>query len=187
MLAAAGVLFYVSYWLFAKREAARWQAYIKHRAQAAVSRGSLVALALAGFLAVYREGAETVLFYQALIVGQPGQGLAMLVGALVAAMSLAGVYLVLNSGSRRLPLGQFFGVTAVLLYVLAFSFTGKGVVELQTAGWVPATRLPWAPEFSLLGVFPTLESLLPQALLLVLGIRVVAMAMRRQESREQVV
>jgi high-affinity iron transporter len=187
MLAAAGVLFYASYWLFAKREAARWQAYIKHQVQAAVSRGSLIALALAGFLAVYREGAETVLFYQALIAGQPGQGLAMLAGAGVAALALTGVYVILHTGSRRLPLGQFFGATAVLLYLLAFSFTGKGVVELQTAGWLPATRLDWGPEFPLLGVFPTLESLLPQGLLLMAGIWALTVLIRSREDREQAV
>ncbi|MCW8903496.1 FTR1 family iron permease, partial [Sedimenticola sp.] len=66
MLLAAAVLFYVSYWLISKSEAARWQAFIHAQINSALSKGSTFALGLAAFLAVYREGAETVLFYQAL-------------------------------------------------------------------------------------------------------------------------
>ena len=64
MLLAAVVLFWVSYWLISKAEAERWQRYIRGRCSTRVAAGSATALAAAAFLAVYREGFETVLFYR---------------------------------------------------------------------------------------------------------------------------
>ena len=71
MLLAAGVLFWVSYWLISKAEAERWQRFIQGKVKHAVAAGSATALAAAAFLAVYREGFETVLFYRALLGGAP--------------------------------------------------------------------------------------------------------------------
>ncbi len=63
MLLAAAVLFYVSYWLLSKIEAAKWTAFVKGKMQSALSSGSGIALSAVAFLAVYREGFETILFY----------------------------------------------------------------------------------------------------------------------------
>lgn len=165
MLIAAAVLFYVSYWLISKRESARWQAYVRGRIDKALSRGSLFALGLAAFLAVYREGAETVLFYQALAGQAEGQMSAIASGFALACVALGGVYRGMRSAAFRLPLGLFFGVTAALLYYLAVSFTGNGVLELQEAGWLPITPVAGVPRWPWLGLFPTMEGLLAQALL----------------------
>src|SRR5262249_51319998 len=53
-LTAAVILFYVSYWLLSKTEAARWQAFLDDRLKSALSRGSLGMLAFLSFVAVYR-------------------------------------------------------------------------------------------------------------------------------------
>src|SRR3989442_11541598 len=75
MLLATAVLFYVSYWLVSKIEAAKWNAYVKSRMEDALSAGSGLALASVAFLAVYREGFETILFYKALLTSAgPGVG-----------------------------------------------------------------------------------------------------------------
>lgn len=173
MLIAAAVLAYVSHWLFAKREAARWQAYIKEQVGRAVSGGRVFSLGVAAFLAVYREGAETVLFYQALVAGAPGQEMGALGGFILGAVALVGVYAVLRNASMRLPLGLFFGGTAVLLYALAITFAGQGILELQGAGLVPTTPLAWAPRLPWLGLFPTLETMAAQGVLLALLLPVV--------------
>src|SRR5437773_4133443 len=67
MLLATAVLFYVSYWLLSKIEVAKWNAFVKGRMEEALSTGSGFALASVAFLAVYREGFETILFYKALL------------------------------------------------------------------------------------------------------------------------
>lgn len=166
MLIASAVLIYVSYWLTAKRDADRWQAFIKGQMDKAIGRGSLFALGFVAFLAVFREGAETILFYQALIGGSSGQLNAIWAGMAIAAAALAIVYLVVRIASIRLPIGTFFGGTAILLYLMAFVFTGQGVLELQVSGLVATTRLEGWPMISWLGIFPTRESIGAQTLVL---------------------
>ena len=166
MLIAAAILVYVSYWLFAKRETARWQAFIRDRMDRAISRGSLFALGFVAFLAVFREGAETILFYQALISGATADLNAVWFGMGLAALTLIVVYLLIKLASIRLPLKLFFGFTAVLLFAMAFVFTGKGLLELQIVGLVPTTPIQGWPLISWLGLFPTHETLLGQMLVL---------------------
>jgi len=167
MLLASVVLFYCSYWLFAKREAARWQTYVQSQIDQALSGGRLYALGFAAFLAVFREGAETVLFYQALAAGSPGQMPALLGGLALAIVALAAIYVAMRVLSIRLPLRLFFGVTAALLYYLAISFAGNGVVEMQNGHVLPVTPLAGWPSLSWLGLYPTLEGVAAQSVLVV--------------------
>ena len=166
LLFASGVLFYVSYWLFSKREAARWHEYVEGQMRAALNRGSMLALSFAAFLAVYREGAETVLFYNALAAGHSTQMPAIGAGIVAATVALAAIYFLMRTASVRLPFGLFFGGTAGLLYALAVVFAGQGVLELQSAGVVSATPASGVPTVAGLGVFPTWEGLAAQGLLL---------------------
>ncbi len=168
MLIAVVVLIYVSWWLTAKRDADRWQAFIKEKMDRAIGSGSLFALGFAAFLAVFREGAETILFYQALIAGTSGEMGAIWTGMVLACVGLAGIYLVIRVASIRLPLSLFFGVTAVLLYAMAVVFTGQGILELQVSGMVPTNRIDGMPMISWLGVFPNRETLTGQAIVLAL-------------------
>jgi high-affinity iron transporter len=169
MLVACAMLFYVSYWLLSKMEVAKWNRFVKSRVQDAVSSGSALALASVAFLAVYREGFETVLFYKALFVsGGPGDMLPVLAGMLVGGVALALVYLAINRFGVRIPLKPFFGFTSTFLYYMAFVFAGKGVAELQEGGVISTTVVPWAPRVPALGIYPTAESLVLQAVLLAL-------------------
>jgi high-affinity iron transporter len=167
MLFAAVVLFYVSYWLISKSEAARWQAFINSQINQALSRGSTFALGLAAFLAVYREGAETVLFYQALAGQADSQWQPLIVGFGLATVSLLLLYKAMQAASFKLPLGLFFSVTAALLYYLAVSFAGNGVLELQEAGWVGITPIEGGLTITWLGLYPSMESVAAQLLLVI--------------------
>jgi len=169
MVVATVVLFYVSYWLLSKMEVVKWNHFVKSKVNDALTSGSSLALASAAFLAVYREGFETVLFYKALFLTGGGNGnMPILTGLLIGAAVLVGVYIAISRFGVRLPLKPFFGVTSAFLYYMAFVFAGKGVAELQAGGLLPTTMISWAPRVPALGVFPTVESLLAQALLVVL-------------------
>ncbi len=150
MLAAVGVLFYVSYWLLSKMEVAKWTAFVKQRLQVAVTGGSAFALASAAFLAVYREGFETVLFYQALFISGGSFATSFLpvtLGILLGGAILTLVYLAINRWGVKLPLKPFFGFTSAFLYYMAFVFAGKGMAELQEGKLVSNTILlgRWPP------------------------------------------
>ena len=171
MLVAMGTLFYVSYWLLSKMEVAKWNRFVKGKVQDALTRGSALALASVAFLAVFREGFETVLFYKALAVSGGAGSLAPLaLGIAIGGVVLAGVYLAINRFGVKLPLKPLFGVTSALLYYMAFVFAGKGIAELQESGLVSLTPVAWAPRIPAMGIYPTLESLGLQAVLVVLAV-----------------
>ena len=179
MLVAAGVLFWVSYWIVSKAEAERWQRYIRSKVQAAVASGSGSALALTAFVAIYREGFETVLFYRALLASAPPGDAMVGTGFVVGTMLLGFVYLLVKGVGLRLPTTQLFLVTGGLLYLMAFIFAGTGVHALQAAGVVALTVVPWAPHVGFLGIFPTVESLLVQGVLVGLLLYALLVTLRR--------
>ncbi|MBI3783456.1 MAG: c-type cytochrome [Deltaproteobacteria bacterium] len=117
MLLAAGVLFWVSYWLISKTEADKWQRYIRGKVQQAVTRRSTAALAGAAFLAVYREGFETVLFYQALFGSAPHATAVLTSGVIAGSAALFVVSILFRYFQVQIPLQQFFFVTGTFLGV----------------------------------------------------------------------
>ena len=169
MMVATVVLFYVSYWLLSKMEVAKWNHFVKSKVQDALTSGSALALASAAFLAVYREGFETVLFYKALFLsGASGGVMPVIAGIVLGAVVLVVVYIGIYRFGVRLPLKPFFGVTSAFLYYMAFVFAGKGIAELQEGGLISTTVVTWAPRVPALGIYPTVESLAAQGLLLAL-------------------
>lgn len=165
MLMAAAVLVYVSYWLTSKTETRRWQSYLDSKVQASLGTGRVAALWAAAFLAVYREGAETVLFYHALLAGT-GDTRAVLAGLGIGALVLAGLFALLRTGARRVPMHAFFAWTSLLLYAMALVFAGRGIRALQAAGAVGASPTPWPLTADWFGLYPTWEGVGVQLLLL---------------------
>ena len=170
MLTAAGVLFYVSYWLISQTQARRWANFLKGQVARGAQAGGLGTLALTSFLAVYREGAETALLYQAMIAGQGGsrQGLfGLAAGLAVGLLILAAVAILIRSTSVKLPLRPFFKVTGFVLFAMAVVFAGNGVFELQNAGYIKVTPLLWLGSgLPALGFHPNTQALSIQGLLL---------------------
>jgi high-affinity iron transporter len=175
MVVATAVLFYVSYWLLSKMEVVKWTHFVKSKVQDAVTRGSALALGMAAFLAVYREGFETVLFYKALFIsaGPTSAAAPIVAGMLAGGVILVGVYVALNRFGVRLPLKPFFAVTSGFLYYMALVFAGAGIAELQGGGFVSMTPVPGVPRVPAIGLYPTVETLTAQAVLV--GLALVAL------------
>jgi len=182
MLLAAVVLFWVSYWLISKSEADRWQRYIRGKVQHALTAGSRGTLATAAFLAVYREGFETILFYQALFASTPAGDVMVPAGLVAGLILLAIVYAGLERVGLRVPMGAFFVGTGAFLYGMAVVFAGRGVAELQEAALLPLTPVAWAPRIETLGIFPTRETLLAQGLFLALLVYAVGVTLVRRRA-----
>jgi high-affinity iron transporter len=169
MLAAVAVLFSVSYWLISKVEAAKWQKFIREKVSTALDHGGGKALALVAFLAVFREGAETALFYQALF-SEGNVAIPLSLGILVGFAALAVIFTLFYRFGVKIPMRPFFTVTSVLLYYMAFVFIGKGIRELQEGNVIGITVMKGMPSVPSLGIFPSMETLIAQAVLLVLFI-----------------
>ena len=162
-LFAAVVLLFVGIWMHGKSQAGAWQRYIRDKLSHALSRRSAWFLFLLSFVVVYREVFETVLFYAALWTqGNPS---AILAGAAVAVMVLGVVAWAMLRYSRKLPIARFFAISSVLIAVLAVMLAGKGIAALQEAGWLPMSLISF-PRVDLLGVYPTLEGVGTQLLVL---------------------
>jgi high-affinity iron transporter len=164
-IVAAVMLLYMSYWLHSNSNIARWNNYIRDKSQSALDTGRIVSLGILSFLAVFREGTETVLFiigmvnqisYQQLIIG-------ILIGLGVLAIV---AYLMLFLGVR-LPIRPFFLVSSLIVFYLCFKFTGLGIHSLQLAGFLPATTSTILPSIDFLGFFPSWQSAIPQGMLVV--------------------
>jgi high-affinity iron transporter len=171
-LLAVVVLVLVSFWLVARIDQKRRMEFMRARVAAAITAGSAGAFMALGFTAVYREGFETVLFYQALLLFAQGLELWVILGAALAAAALGAVaYAILRLG-RTLPLKPMLLTGASILLLLSVAFAGNAVRSLQGADLVAATPvhagLARPPVFvaELTGIHPTRESLLVQAVLL---------------------
>ncbi|MDR1157680.1 MAG: FTR1 family iron permease [Oscillospiraceae bacterium] len=179
MLVAVAVLFYVSNWMVSKAEAAVWTTYIEGKVASSLTRGSVFSLAFAAFLAVFREGAETILFYDALLAETQTYFSMVWIGLSVGLVGLVVIYLLIRVLSIRLPLKPFFLGTSVLLFLMSITFVGAGVKELQEGNVIGVTPLPGISSVDLLGIYPTLETLLPQVLLLAATVVTFAVQIRR--------
>lgn len=168
MLIAVAVLFSVSYWLISRVEAVRWQQFIKQKVTVALDQGGGKALALVAFLAVYREGAETALFYQALFNEGPNVGVPLALGILAGFALLAVIFTLFYRYGVRIPMRPFFTVTSILLYYMAFVFVGKGIRELQEGNLIHITLVHGCPHVDAMGIYPSVETLTAQGILLAL-------------------
>ncbi len=168
MLIAVAVLFSVSYWLISKVEAAKWQQFINEKVTVALEQGGGRALTFVAFLAVYREGAETALFYQALFNEGPNVMLPLIMGIVVGSVALAIIFTLFYRFGVKIPIRRFFAVTSVLLYYMAFAFMGKAVLELQEGNAIALTPIRGFPAIEWLGIFPSWQGVLAQMVLLLL-------------------
>ena len=185
MFLAVIVLFYVSNWMLSKSEAEAWEKYIKEKVATSVSTGNQMILVFAAFIAVAREGAELILFFQGVQINSSAEKSAVIWAIVASVIVLLVVFLAFRFLTVRLPLKPFFIVTSILMYAMCVSFTGKGVGELQEAGWIAKTQIAWMKgfEIDLLGLYATYESLIPQLVVLTL-IVVLAVYYQLKNKRE---
>lgn len=161
-LLAAIVLVSVGVWMHGRATAAGWQRYIADNMKRVLSRRSAWFLFFLSFLVVYREAFETILFYVAL--WSEGQETAVAGGAAAGTAALVIIALALTRFARTLPIRAFFVASSWLIAVLAVVLAGKGVAALQEAGWLTVSPLPLLPRIDWIGLFPTRETVLAQAI-----------------------
>jgi FTR1 family protein len=166
-LIAVAVLLYVSHWIFRRTYVGEWREYLDGKIKQASGTGSGLAIASLSIAIVYREGFETVLFYEALLVDLPGSSVALgFAGG--AALVLAAAFAIIRAGVR-LPIKLVFRATNFILLFLSVVIVGKGLYSLQEAGLFSPHPVSWLPNSDLLrqvlGFYPLAETLLAQLLL----------------------
>ena len=165
-LFAVVMLIWVSNWMINKSSNKAWDEYIKKQTDASLSSGSLLGLAFISFLAVLREGAETILFYVPIVAAAGDKVHYVWIGLAVGLVALVIIYLLIQFAAVRIPLRPFFTITSLLMAFMAFTFTGSGIGELQEADVVSLTPISGFPTIDLLGIYPRVENLAAQAIVL---------------------
>jgi high-affinity iron transporter len=164
---AAVMLLYMSYWLHSKSNIQQWNSYIKSQSTKALNTGSLLSLAILSFLAIFREGTETVLFFIGMASSIDIKTLLIGIALGFAILAILS-YLILKVG-LKIPMRPFFLVSSILMFYLCFKFTGMGIHGLQLSGLLPATQAP-IPTIDFFAIYSTWESFIPQMILLALAI-----------------
>ena len=135
-LLAIGVLLLITNWLFHQVYWRQWVTTLKAQATDGERTWQLISV---GFLVGYREGFETVLFLQSLMLDAGGVavGIGVAIGCLIL---LALGYAALKVG-MKLPYFKILLITAGMIGVVLITFVGATVRAAQTVGWLPVHRL----------------------------------------------
>ncbi|MFJ5564273.1 FTR1 family protein [Lysinibacillus xylanilyticus] len=165
-LLAAAMMIGVGIWLHSKSSVTSWNRYISKQMGNAISSGSVFAMAAISFLSVFREGAETLVFYAG--IAPKMETSQFVLGIVVAILILAIFAFVLFKASGKIPIHKFFAVATVLIYVLAFKIIGVSLHTLQLRDSISTTIVDGLPVVSIIGFYPTVETMIGQAILLLL-------------------
>jgi high-affinity iron transporter len=183
MLCVAGLLFHVSLWMWRFRNLEVWRSHLQQQVQSALDADSSLMLGLIAFLAVFREGAETILFLYALVDDVPTGEVAVLFGLAAAVVVLCGVYVAMTRLAMRLPWRPVFTLTSAFLFVLGLRFVGVSIAEFQLIGWLPNDRVALPQWMIALGINPSLQALGTQAALIVFAAVLALLPARKLESK----
>jgi len=171
-LSAVAVLFWVSFWVLNKIETKKWIEFVKAKVWQATTTGSFMVFILLSFFTVYREGFETVLFYEALFSFAKYMELYVLAGLISGLAVIIAVVFLIRKLGRKLPLRVLFGLTMAVGAFMSITFLGNAVREFQELGWISTTPIyNIVPRLdinvaTMTGIHPTVETVVAQVILL---------------------
>src|ERR1700712_231821 len=178
ILIAAGLMLYVSGWLMVKQDPRGWQDYLAHKADGALAQDTVWAVAALAFLAVFREGAETVLFVNALATTLGGWTAGLFAGLGVATLGLVVLFYFINLIAQKIPLRPLFIITSAFLFAMAIKFIGEAVQEFQEQAMIPVTEIKGSTFFSAIGLNPSIEALSIQLLVILFALATYSVVQR---------
>ena len=161
---AVFMLFYTGFWLLSQSQK-KWTSFITGQSKTELSQGNLWTFFSLAFVAVYREAAETVLFYQALLA-TTSNAFMTTAGFILGLSCLIFLCFGIYHYNIKIPLRKFFKITSALMFALSFILAGKASYELIEANYISQTSLSFIPTLEFLGIYPFVETLIPQMLLL---------------------
>lgn len=170
---AVGILLYLGYWLHGKTEAGKWKAFVEERILTLVNRNNLIGLSAFSFIVVFREAFESVLFISSLSAGGEGDSkIGILIGFIGSALLLFFIAVAMLRWFKKLPIKQVFQFSTIMVLTLAVILMGQGIHALQEGGYIGINSFPINLRISILGIYPTIESILSQVgiVLLIIGL-----------------
>ncbi|MCU0497898.1 MAG: FTR1 family protein [Anaerolineae bacterium] len=178
-LIAIAVLLVIMNWFFHKVYWTGWLANFHTRkrqllgGRVTITLSQTFGLVLLGFTSIYREGFETVLFLQSLVL-EAGI-MVVLQGVALGLLGTAAVGFITFKLQMRLPYKKMLIVTGVMICLVLLTMIGHTVHVMQVIGWLPITPIQgvfipyWMGQW--FGLFATWQGILLQivALIVVIG------------------
>lgn len=185
MVVAAGLMLYMSGWLFLRQDGQAMMSALRSSADQALAAGTTYSLMGIAFLAVFREGAETILFLHALVKSEGGWNAGLAFGLVAAGLLLGLIFLAMQWLALRLPLRPVFLLTSAFLFVMSLRFIGGAVQELQEQALLPfhEANQTVAGFFAWIGANASWESVGAQAVLILLALASLLVFSLRQPAR----
>lgn len=165
-IVAVFVMILVGFWLHSKSNIKSWNEYINKNIDKAINSGSFISIFSLSFLAVFREGAETILFYTGIIPFITIKNL--IFGLLLAFLVLIIVGLILIFATNKIKLHNLFFILTYLIYILSFKMLGVSIHMLQVIGYIPLTIINNFPTIEFLGIYANYQVIFSQVLLLLI-------------------
>lgn len=165
-IVAVFVMILVGFWLHSKSNIKSWNEYINKNIDKAINSGSFISIFSLSFLAVFREGAETILFYTGIIPFITMKNL--IFGLLLAFLVLIIVGLILIFATNKIKLHNLFFILTYLIYILSFKMLGVSIHMLQVIGYIPLTIINNFPTIEFLGIYANYQVIFSQVLLLLI-------------------
>jgi len=171
-ISAVAVLFWVSFWILNKVETKKWIEFVKAKVWQATTSGSVMVFSMLSFFTVYREGFETVLFYQAMLSFAKNMETFVILGLILGLAVIISVVFIIRKLGKKLPLRVLFGLTMGIGAYMSIAFFGNAIREFQEVGYISTTHLfGIIPRLeinlaTMTGIHPTLETTIAQIILL---------------------
>ena len=154
----------IGFWLHSKSSLKSWKDYIDRKMDVVLSTGSFISMFVLSFLAVFREGAETILFYAGILPLISLQNL--IIGIVSAILILVVIAFVLIYASSKIKIHQIFLVLTWTIYFLAFKMLGTSIHMLQVVGILPLHVVNFIPTVEILGIYANMEVFICQLILI---------------------
>jgi high-affinity iron transporter len=171
-ISAVAVLFWVSFWILNKVETKKWIEFVKAKVWQATTTGSVMVFSMLSFFTVYREGFETVLFYQAMLSFAKNMEIFVFLGLVLGLAVILSVVFIIRKLGKKLPLRVLFGLTMGIGAYMSIAFIGNAIREFQEIDYISTTHLfGIIPRLeinlaTMTGIHPTLETTIAQIILL---------------------
>ncbi|MBY0121340.1 FTR1 family protein [Bacillus sp. S/N-304-OC-R1] len=171
----------VGIWLHQKSNIKAWNGFINKTMGSALSKGSIFTMAFISFLSIFREGAETIIFYVGMAPSISPANL--FIGILVALAILLIFTVLFIKFSTKMPITPFFKVATIFIYLLAFKILGMSLHALQLTNVIKTKTIKELPVLDFIGFFPTWETIISQMLLLVIIVFTVFFVGKKQKQQ----
>ena len=165
---AVAMMIIIGIWFHSKSSVKKWNAFMESQMQTVTKTGSFLSMFVLSFLAVFREGAETILFYVGILPRI--SSFDFVLGISLALLVLVMIAFVMNKASQFFLPHKVFFILTWMIYALAFKMTGVSIHALQLTNMIPNHLISGFVSIDILGIYPSWEGLASQALFIIVVI-----------------